>query len=346
MTLPGDRSNWWSQLTHGAPLAILVAAVLYILYRLLPVIELVAVAALIAVILRTLLRWIEKIVGVQWIAVFVLFSFIAGFAAFFATVIIPSLLGEIQQLVTLFPNYLNSLISRSVELHQRMSFIPDLSQGLIQFRDFADRMLNLFPILLSQAFGITLEFVATFILALYMAYDPRTLIETVIRVVPRRHHQQFYRFLRATGLRLRGWIFGTGIAMLFLGVGATIGLLILKVPLALSFGVIAGLLEVIPYFGSIAGTFLPALIALTISPVKFVLVLGLFLILNQVDAHLVQPLVMGRQVNLHPVVVILTFLVMGELFGFIGILLAVPAAAVVVTIIDEFTPKTLPDSEI
>ncbi|WP_250635702.1 AI-2E family transporter [Nostoc piscinale] len=73
---------------------------------------------------------------------------------------------------------------------------------------------------------------------------------------------------------------------------------------------------------------------------KLVFVLILFLVLNQIDAHIVQPLVMGQQVNIHPVMVIVTFLVMGKLFGLIGVLLAVPAAAIIVTLIDEFALKS------
>ncbi|MEH2048789.1 AI-2E family transporter [Nostoc sp.] len=65
----------------------------------------------------------------------------------------------------------------------------------------------------------------------------------------------------------------------------------------------------------------------------------LFFVMNQIDAHVVQPLVMGQQVNIHPVMVIVTFLVMGKLFGFIGVLLAVPTAAVIITLIDEFMPE-------
>jgi predicted PurR-regulated permease PerM len=339
MTPSRDEDNIWYRLTRGAPLAVMLAAVLYIIYQLLPVLKLIAVSLLIAVILRTLLRWLEKLVKSRWVAVFILAGLITGFGVFLATVVLPSVIDETQQLLVALPGYLTSLIEISVRLHRSISFIPDLSQGLTQFRNFTDQILSSFPLLLGQTFGTTIELVAMLILAFYMAYDPQSLISGILRLVPRRHHQRFNRLLKAAGLRLRGWIFGTGIAMLFLGVLTTIGLWALGVPLALPFGVIAGLLEVIPYFGSIAGTFLPALVALTISPLKFLLVVILFLVLNQVDAYIVQPLVMGQQVRLHPVVVILTFLVMGKLLGFIGVLLAVPAAAVLVTLIDEFTPK-------
>ncbi|SRR5579883_750733 len=339
---PKKQDSLWHQLTRGAPLAVMLAAALYILYELLPVLKLIAVAVLLAVVLRTLLRWLQKLVKAPWLAVLILVSLIVGFGVFLVAVIFPSLLDETQQLLVAIPSYLNALTALSLRLHNSFSFLPDLSQGLTQFRNFANQLLGSFPLLLRQTFGATIELVATLILALYMAYDPSTLIEGVLRLVPRQYHRRFNRLLKATGVRLRGWIFGTGIAMLFLGAGTTIGLWALGIPLALSFGVIAGLLEVVPYFGSIAGTFLPALVALTLSPFKFFSVLILFLVLNQIDAHIVQPLVMGQQVNLHPVVVILTFLVMGKLLGFIGILLAVPAAAVFVTLIDEFAPQATP----
>lgn len=336
------QETLWYRLTHGAPLAVMLATVLYILYQLLPVLKLIAIATLLAVILRTLLRWLQKLVKQRWIAVLILVSLIVGFGIFLVAFVFPSLLSETQQLLIALPSYLNSLIGLSITLHSKFGFVPDLSQGLAQFRNTADQFLMSFPLLISQTFRATIEVFAMLILALYMAYDPSTLIAGVFRLVPRRHHRRFNRLLKATGMRLRGWIFGTGIAMLFLGLGTTIGLWALGLPLAISFGVIAGLLEIIPYFGSIAGTFLPALVALTLSPLKLLFVLILFLVLNQIDAHLVQPLVMGQQVHLHPVVVILTFLVMGKLLGLIGILLAVPAAAVLITLVDEFMPKAMP----
>ncbi|MEH2395488.1 MAG: AI-2E family transporter [Nostoc sp.] len=337
MANPRNTDSGWSQLTRGAPLAVMVAVVLYILYQLLPVLELLTIAALIALILRTLLRFLQKLVKSQDLAVLLLIGLIVGFIVVLATVVLPSVTFESQKLIKTLPTYLNRLTGDVEQLRQRFSFIPDISQALIQLRNLTDQLLAGVPVFLGEALSLTVELVATLILALYMAYDPNSLVKGILRLVPRRHHPRFKRILKACETRLRGWIFGTGIAMIFLGVGAAFGLLILGIPSALPFGIIAGLFEIIPYFGSIIGAFLPALIALSISPLKLVFVVILFFIMNQVDAHVVQPVVMGQQVNIHPVMVIVTFLVMGKLFGFIGILLAVPAAAVIITLIDEFT---------
>ena len=72
--------------------------------------------------------------------------------------------------------------------------------------------------------------------------------------------------------------------------------------------------------------------------------LVLFLVLNQIDAHVFQPIVVGKQVNLHPIAVILAVLIMGELFGLIGVIFAIPVAVVVTTLLDELTASNSLDS--
>ena len=264
---------------------------------------------------------------------------IIGFGMFVGLVLVPNLIQEAQVLSQALPDYLNSLIALSEQLHSRARFVPDLSQGLEQLRGVINRVLSIFPVFLTSAFNLTIEVIAVLILSLYMAYDPNSLVQGILRLVPRTQHQRFRRMLYASKIRLQGWIFGTGLAMAIVGVSAAIGLWFLKVPLPLTFGFLAGLLEIIPYFGSIVGALLPAIVALTISPPKALLVLVLFFVINQVDAHLVQPQVIARRVHLHPVMVILAFLVLGELLGFVGVLLAVPAAAIVVTLVDEFSSE-------
>jgi predicted PurR-regulated permease PerM len=269
----------------------------------------------------------------------ILVGLIGGFGLFLALVMVPSLLEEAQTLAQTLPKYLNSLISLSRRLHNSVSYVPDLSQGLEQLKGILDRIVSFFPLLIRSTFDLSLQALATVILAMYMAYDPDALTRGILRLSPRQQHWRIKRLLESTKVKLRGWIFGTGLAILIIGVGAVIGLWILQVPLAVSLGFLAGILEVIPYVGPIVGAILPALLALTISPIKALLVLGYFLVLNQVDVHLIQPIIMGQRVGLHPVVVIIAFLCMGKLLGLIGLLLAVPTAAVLVTLVDEFTPE-------
>ena len=295
---------------------------------------------MLSLVLQTLLSQLKKLFKRRWLAILVLAIGIIGLTVLLPIVIVPDLLDEFQKLSSNLPEYLNSLTRQSQNLHEQYSFIPDISQEISKLNDFLYGVLRSFPLLLERAFGITLEAFATVILALYITYDPGFLTGGLLRLTPRRHHRQIRHLLKAIRLRLQGWMTGTLLAMLFLGVGVGIGLWILGVPLPLPFALIAGLFELIPIIGSFVGGFLPALVALTISPLRLVLVLVLFLLLNQIDTHIFQPIVMGQQVDLHPIAVIVAVLVMGELLGLIGVIFAIPAAVVVTTLFDEFTSKS------
>jgi predicted PurR-regulated permease PerM len=332
----------WNRLTHGAPLAVFLVVALLILYRLLPVIELVAVAALLALVFRTVLAWLQQFVQVRWIAILLLISIVLGFGLFVGLVIVPNLIEETAQLSTALPRYLSRLIALSESLQAQFPFAPGVAQGLQQLRNLVEPLVNSIPALLTRTIDLSIQTIAIVILAIYMASDPETLVRGLLRLAPRREHDRIRRVLLAMKQRLQGWIFGTGLAISIIGIGATLGLWILGVPLALSFGFLAGVLEVIPYIGSIVGALLPALVALTISPLKALFVLVLFLVLNQGDAHIVQPLIMAQRVRLHPVIVVLAFLCFGNLLGLLGVLLAVPAAAVLMTILEEILPPHEP----
>jgi len=201
------------------------------------------------------------------------------------------------------------------------------------------------PQLLRRVGPILFDAVATVFLALFMAIDPGAMIRGLMRLVPVEKRGGVEGFLGDLEVRLRGWIVGTGVAMLFVGGGAGLGLWAIGVPLPITFGILAGLLNVVPFFGSILGAILPTLVALAISPVKALLVAALFLVLNQVDGNLIQPLVMGRQAKLHPVLILASFLVFGALLGPAGLVLAVPIAIFVVTLLEHTYLREKPDGE-
>ncbi|WP_208345898.1 AI-2E family transporter [Aetokthonos hydrillicola] len=340
-----NKNSLKDRLTQGAPLTFWLVVIAYILYRLVLVLEIVAVAGLLALVMQMSLEWLQRIVKVRSIAVLIMLGLVVGFGAFIGLVLIPNFIVETQVLLQQLPNYVDYLRNFVASLHNKWSFVSNFTLGLDQLRNYLGRIITSFPLVLSNTFNQTVQAIGTVILAIYMATNPSSVLEGILRLIPRRYHDQFLRLLPAIRVRLQGWIFGVGIAMVFVGVGAGVGLYFIGIPLFISFGFFAGILEIIPYFGSIIGTLLPALIALTIphGQTKVLLVLALFLVLNQVDAHIIQPLIVGKQVDLNPIIVIIAFLVMGELFGLVGVLLAVPAAAIFVTLIDEFNPERSPE---
>jgi predicted PurR-regulated permease PerM len=331
------KDGGWRRLTSGAPLAVFVAAGLLVIYQLLPVLELVAIAMLIALVLRTIVRWLEGLGIVPWLAAVMLLGVVGGAGAVVGFVVVPNLVQEARILASEASGYAQSLKELSTELHRSAGLVPNLSGLLEQLQGFLSGVVGSFPGLIASSARIAVDAVGTLIMALYMAYDPGSLIDGSLRLVPPGKRERVRGLIGTIEIRLRGWVVGTGLAMLIVGGGAGVGLWVLGVPLPLTFGVLAGVLELIPYFGPVVGALLPTLVALTVSPIKALLVLLLFVVIDQAEVHLVQPLVMGHGVRVHPVAVILSFLVLGKLLGFGGLLLAVPAAAFLATLVDELT---------
>lgn len=337
------RDKWRDRLTHGAPLAVLLAAGLFVIYQwfttLLPILELIVLAMLLALVLRTAVNGLERLGAPPWLAVLIMILGVGALGALIVLVIVPNVTREVQILINSRSSYLESLKS----VLQGLPFIPDLSQLIERLQDFLSQLASQLPSLAMNFASLLGGIVATVFLALYMAVSPHALVSGTLRLVPEDRREAVRKFLDTLRERLQGWVVGTVLVALFVGTGGGVGLWILGVPLPLTFGLIAGLLNVIPYLGSIVGGLLPALVALTISPTKALLVVALFIVLNQIESNILQPLIMGREVRLNPAAILIAFLVLGTLLGYIiGALLAVPTAVFVGVLLDELTSKEPP----
>ena len=337
---PDARSELYGRLTRGAPLAVLLAAALYLAYRLLPVLQLVAVAVLLALVIRTAVYGLRGLGVGRAVSVFLVAAALAGFGAFVGLVIAPRVMREVEILYSRFPSYVDSL----ERVSQNLVFVPDLSSLTERLTDLFYGSVGSLPSLLTDAAGFAGAVAVVVFLALYISISPSPLVSGVLRLVPQGRREGAREVLAVLEAELRGWIVGVVAVSLFIGVGSGVGLWLIGISLPITFGLLAGLLNVVPYLGSTVGALLPTLLALTTDRplVNALLVLALFAVLNQLEGYVLQPLVMGRQVKLHPVTIIVSFLVTGALMGIAGALLAVPAAVVVTTLVDQLTEEDPP----
>lgn len=333
-----EEGGWGERMARWVPLALVLAATvvaLFVLRRLVEVLELVAIAMLLALVLRQVVNGLCRFGIKPWMSALLLFGAFLAFGFFVWAVVVPDVIRETQQLLSRAPRELDEAASRSRREQGVFRLLPDLRQIVEQLKGYIAQLDGRLPQLLRRVGPLLFDAVATVFLALFMAIDPGAMVRGLMRLVPAEKRGGVGAFVDDLEVRLRGWIVGTGVAMLFVGGGAGLGLWAIGVPLPVTFGILAGLLNVVPFFGSILGAILPALVALAISPVKALLVAALFLVLNQVDGNLIQPLVMGRQANLHPVLILASFLVFGALLGPAGLLLAVPIAIFLMTLLEH-----------
>jgi predicted PurR-regulated permease PerM len=115
-----------------------------------------------------------------------------------------------------------------------------------------------------------------------------------------------------------------------------IGLSILRVDYALTLAIISGVLEVLPIIGPIVAGALSTVVALTISPILGLIVASWYILVQQLENHIIVPQIMKKSLGLSPVVVIVAILVGGKLLGIIGILISVPVASALGILLEEF----------
>lgn len=171
------------------------------------------------------------------------------------------------------------------------------------------------------------------IIAFYLLLDGCRLWRLSVRLFPDEQQEVMDMLGRRIAASLRGYLLGVTLSSLAVGILTGVGLALLGVPYALLFGVLAGALEIIPFFGPLLAALGPIALALAQSPIRALLVILFFVAVQQTEEKLLVPQLQAHTTGLHPLTVILTTLVLGVLFGFLGILLAVPLAAAVQAVV-------------
>jgi predicted PurR-regulated permease PerM len=161
----------------------------------------------------------------------------------------------------------------------------------------------------------------------YFAADPETYVDIVARLSPPHRRAAILEVTYETGDRLRRWLIGQGISMATIGSLTYIGLLILGVPIAFVLALFAGLAGFLPYLGPIIGAIPMVLVAGGEGLDLALYVVGLYVIIQFLESYLLTPLIQARAVSMPPAVVILSQLVLGAVFGLLGLALATPLAA-------------------
>ncbi|HEX7242489.1 MAG TPA: AI-2E family transporter [Longimicrobiaceae bacterium] len=169
---------------------------------------------------------------------------------------------------------------------------------------------------------------------LYALASPNDhLLNPLMRMFPRGMRPAVYRILELLGVRLVGWLKGTGLAMLAVGTLSTLALTVIGVPNALALGLFNGIMEFIPIFGPWIGGGAAILVAFIDDPTKGAWTAAAMLAIQQIEANVITPYAMSRAAELHPFVTLFALLLFGGLFGFMGIFLAVPLAIFFWTVI-------------
>lgn len=324
-----------------------------LLYLLSPVLTPFLVAAVLAYIGDPLVDRLERLQLSRTLSVTVVFLVLSLVALLLLLILVPMLQRQFVLLGSKLPLYLDTLQQKvlpslSAYLGVDASTFDLASLKSMVREQWGGAVKGVVSIISSSgmtliAWGANLVLIP--VVTFYMLRDWDIMVERIHELLPRRYEPAVVRLAKASDEVLGAFLRGQLTVMLALGIIYSVGLSVVGLELALLIGMLAGVVSFVPYLGFIVGIVVAGVAALMqfqeLLPLLYVFLV--FMVGQMVEGMLLTPLLVGEKIGLHPVAVIFAVLAGGQLFGFFGVLLALPVAAVVMVLL-RYTHERYVDS--
>ncbi len=254
--------------------------------------------------------------------------------------LVPPVIEQTQALIRVFPAYVNAWDAGLDRIARRTPGLAAIwkpgqhriavgifQQGAHLLEGAIPRVLHIVHPLINVA--------SVGVMSVYLSLNPALYREWLIALFPPVHRELVRDVLGDISGQLRSWIVGQLTAMLLLAAMTAVGLYLLDVPYWLTFGVFTGAVAIVPFFGTLLSTLLPAafVLALPNGGTRALLVIGLGVVIHVIEGNFVAPLITSRRVEIPPVLSIMAVLIVGKLLGPAGLLVAVPTLAALMVVV-------------
>ncbi|WP_070120401.1 AI-2E family transporter [Bacillus marinisedimentorum] len=287
-------------------------------------------------IVRIMDKWMPKVLAI--IVLYVLLIGLLSGIVYFAG---DSIAKQFNDLANSVPQDLEKVDKKTEDVVQENNF------GLVSYEEVKNKAISYFAELargignnimgiVSMAASVaTVMIVIPFIL-FYLLRDDYKLAPHVLNFIPKKHHEEGREILHDLDETLSTYIVGQVIVAMIVGVLTFIGFWIIGLKYGLLLAIFAMVMDIVPFLGPFIGIIPAVVVALMSSPMMLLKVVIVFIVVQQLEGNLITPQVMGKKLSLHPVTVILVIMAAGSVFGFFGILLAVPFYASAKEIVVNF----------
>ena len=327
---------------------------IFILWSLKEILILFFASIIIAMALCTITGKIQAFLNIpRWTSLVITLISIILVSSISLVIIIPQFTSEFQQLINQIPSAVSKLWDLSIDtffdfaeiiykdnipdyadrslLTSKLSMIPDggtLANGVT---DSITKLINLAS---NVGIGI-LQFIFIISVGLMITFQPTSYREVAILLVPSFYRRRARTILLKCGNAISSWMTGVVLSSICVAILASIGLYLLGIKLVIANALIAGVLNVIPNVGPTISTIFPLSVALLDTPWKSLAVLGLYIIIQNIESYIITPSIMQKQVKLLPGLTITAQFIFTIFFGPLGLLLAIPMAVVIQVFVKE-----------
>jgi predicted PurR-regulated permease PerM len=216
-----------------------------------------------------------------------------------------------------------------------------LGQKVLEYSsgDNSKKLLDTATTFFNTSFGVLGDLYIILFLGLFFTASPTMYKDGILLLVPKKGKNQGRHIIDRISYSIRGWLKGMMVSMVLITILITVGLTIIGIPVAMVLGLITGILEIVPNFGSLIAMIPGVLLAISVSTNTAIIVALLYIVSQTIVANIVTPLLQKKIINLPPALTLMSQLIMGTVSGALGIILAVPLLAILIILIDELCLK-------
>jgi predicted PurR-regulated permease PerM len=317
-----------------------VIAALYFSYLIRTVIGLFVIAAFFAIAIAPAVNWLNRRKVPRWVAILLVYLSIAGAIFGIGLVIVPPLVRGVETLSSDLPGYVNDLRSNPTfrEYDNRYHITQKLKQ---QANQLPSKLGDAAGTLRDVTVGVFSRFVELFsilVIAFFLVKDGQRLLDFFYRQLPEGRALRFRKIASDISDAISGYVFGNFVISVLAGLITYVTLRIIDVPFALPLAILFGFFDLIPLVGATLGGILVGIVVAFAAdfPIGVIVWAAVLILYQQVENNMIQPVVYGKAVQLHPLIVIVAILIGAALLGVLGALMAIPAAAAIQAVVRDY----------
>ena len=302
----------------------------------------IILAAILYYLMNPVVDYLEKRQVPRLYSIIGLFVLVVALIAWGTVVIIPKIQEQTVSFINHFPQYVDTIDNKLTEILRD----PLFNQFREQLEATGDKFMSSAGDMLQDISKSTVQSLGSFVALLtmpfilfYLLKDGKQLAPYFVNFLPTRMRKPTLKVLSEMNDQVSSYIRGQLTVAFAVAIMFMIGFAIIGLDYAVTLGIIAGFLNLIPYLGSFLAMIPAVFLGIVAGPIMLIKVLIVFALEQTIEGRLISPLVLGNQLAIHPVTILLVLLTSGKLFGIVGVILGIPvyaAAKVVISHVFEW----------
>ena len=329
-----------SQVTARTVIVILVTALallggFYLLWQLREIVQWIVIAVFLAVALDPVVDWLNARRVPRGLAILLVYLVLLLAIAGLGALVVPPLVAQVQELVDFIsrlfqqPGGPNQAVQDLANQYGLGGYVDTLREQASTLPSRAAVVATPLLTVTRGVFSSVTAILSILLMTFFLVLDGDRFVEAGLKLFAAPQRPRLRRILSQSANAIHGYITGNLTISLIAGVVTYVVLSIIGMPYAVALALVVALLDLIPLVGATLGAIVVIVVGFFVDPIKGGILAAYFLIYQQIENNVLQPLVYGRSVRLHPFVIFLAVLAGGELLGILGALMAIPVAEII-----------------